>query len=218
MSLIPVSDMRIFRHFSSAAVTVLALLTTSLTADDDARVHDLGQFVVTGTRTERLLTEAPVKTELYTRAEVEDFHFTSVREALTLVPAARFEADCQNCGLNQIQLLGLSTDYTAILFDGAPLYSGVAKVYGADLFPAIFIDRIEVVKGGSSVLYGPEAIAGVVNLITSAPLETQFESRVVVERIDNEGNAWEASVRADYVASGGGWAATAYAFDDGRVH
>ena len=101
------------------------------------------------------------------------------------MPSVRFENDCQNCGINQIQLLGLSTDYTAILFDGAPLYPGLAKVYGASLFPAIFIDRIEVVKGSSSVLYGPEAIAAVAKCRSAG-------IRVVMVTGDHPGTAFPA--------------------------
>lgn len=83
-------------------------------------VHDLDALVVTGTRTERLIGEAPVKTELVAPNEMRGYNVTSFRDAMKLIPTARFEYDCQNCGVNQIQLLGLSTDYTAILFDGAP--------------------------------------------------------------------------------------------------
>lgn len=129
----------------------------------------LDRLVITGTRTSRTLTDSPVKTDVFTASEIESRGGVSLADSLRLMPSVRFENDCQNCGLNQIQLLGLSTDYTAILFDGAPLYAGLAKIYGADIFPTIFIDRIEIVKGASSVLYGPEAIAGVVNLITEPP-------------------------------------------------
>jgi outer membrane receptor for ferrienterochelin and colicins len=173
-------------------------------------------MVVTGTRTERLVTEAPVKTELVLAGDLEGFNVTSFRDALKLIPTARFENDCQNCGLNQIQLMGLSTDYTAILFDGAPLYSGLAKVYGADMFPAIFIDRIEVVKGGSSVLYGPEAMAGVVNLITAEPVATGFRTPVGYESILGDASDWEASVRGDYVDPDGRYSLTTYGFVQDR--
>lgn len=160
---------------------------------------ELDAFVVTGTRTERLISEAPVKTELILGSELETFNVTSFREALKLIPTARFDYDCQNCGVNQIQLMGLGTDYTAILFDGAPLYSGLAKVYGADLFPTIFIDRIEVVKGGSSVLYGPEAMAGVINLMTTEPLASGFKASTGQESVLGDATEWEASMRGDYV-------------------
>lgn len=182
--------------------------------DHSEEVHELTDFdvVTTGTRTERLIHEAPVKTELLIAEDFDDYNVSSLKDALKLIPSARFENDCQNCGLNQIQLLGLSTDYTAILFDGAPLYSGLAKVYGADLFPAIFIDRIEVVKGGSSVLYGPEAIAGVVNLITAEPAESGFEIDAGFSSVRGDTSDWESSFRGDFVADDGTFALSAYGF------
>jgi outer membrane receptor for ferrienterochelin and colicins len=173
---------------------------------------ELSTFVVTGTRTERLVTEAPVKTELIVASDLQAYNITSLRDALKLVPTARFENDCQNCMLNQIQLLGLSTDYTAILFDGAPLYSGLAKVYGADLFPAIFVDRIEVVKGGSSVLYGPEAMAGVVNLRTAEPIASALRASLGFESLRGDANEWEGSVRGDVVEAAANLSLTAYGF------
>lgn len=177
--------------FSLAINSILATLSIAQTGlagdghdhsghdhvDDAGDYHLLDSVVVTGTRTERIITQTPVKTELLLADNLDSYNISNIKDALKLIPTARFENECQNCGLNQIQLLGLSTDHTAILFDGAPLYSGLAKVYGADIFPTSFIDRIEVVKGGSSALYGPEAIAGVVNLITTEPTydNTQYD-------------------------------------------
>ncbi len=168
-----------------------------------AELKELESFVVTATRTERLVTEAPVKTELILPKEMSAYNVTSFRDALKLIPTMRFESDCQNCGVNQIQLMGLSTEYTSILFDGAPLYSGLAKVYGADLFPAIFIDRIEVVKGGSSVLYGPEAMAGVVNLLTLEPLYSGLEAAVGAASILGDATEWEGTFQGDSVDADG---------------
>ncbi|MGB0371952.1 MAG: TonB-dependent receptor plug domain-containing protein [Opitutales bacterium] len=195
--------------------TSLALSANTF-AQTETEVIDLDAFVVTGTRTERLLSEAPVKTELLTSEDLSEYNVSSFKDALKLIPSARFENDCQNCGLNQIQLLGLSTDYTAILFDGAPLYSGLAKVYGADLFPAVFIDRIEVVKGGSSVLYGPEAMAGVINLITEEPIESGIEVIAGFESILGDATNWEASARGDYVDPNGTYSITGYAYFQDR--
>ncbi len=186
------------------------ILAFALSLPAQEEMSQLAPFVVTGTRTERVQSETPVKTELLLADDVERYNVTSFREALKLIPTARFENDCQNCGLNQVQLLGLSTEYTAILFDGASLYSGLAKVYGADLFPAIFIDRIEVVKGGSSVLYGPEAMAGVVNLITDEPLETGFKTRVGYDSILGDADEYEASFIADYVDPDGLYSLSLY--------
>jgi len=203
-------------HQKRLSILIGAIVAAALKAGEPApaaeTVYDLPDVVVTGTRTERLIHEAPVKTELLLSEDLEAYNARSLRDALKLIPTARFENDCQNCRLNQIQLLGLSTDYTAILFDGAPLYSGLAKVYGADLFPAIFIDRIEVVKGGSSVLYGPEAMAGVVNLITAEPFESAFEAEAGYSSVLGDTSDWEASVRGDYVDPEGRFSLSAYGY------
>ncbi|NBD37098.1 MAG: TonB-dependent receptor, partial [Verrucomicrobia bacterium] len=180
----------------------LLMILPALAREDEETngpVTELDEYVVTGTRTERLISEAPVKTELVMAGEMEAYNVSSFRDALKMIPTARFENDCQNCALNQIQLLGLGTEYTAILFEGAPLYSGLAKVYGADLFPAIFIDRMEIVKGGSSVLYGPEAMAGVVNLITTEPRFSGAKTTVNLSSLRGDATEWETSFRGDYV-------------------
>ena len=167
-------------HLIQWSFTTYFIVFLNFSAHGQQKI-ELKEVVVTGTRTERLITESPIQTELYKSEDFSNLNFSSVKEVLALVPSARFESDCQNCGLNQVQLLGLNQEYTALLFDGAPLYSGLAKVYGADLFPSIFVDRIEVVKGGGSVLYGPEAIAGVVNLITEEPMYTNGEIKLSAE-------------------------------------
>jgi outer membrane receptor for ferrienterochelin and colicins len=188
--------------------TLAALPTRAQTSAAPAVLLD--PLTITGTRTARTVTESPVKTEVFTATEIESRGGVTLADSLRLMPSVRFENDCQNCGLNQIQLLGLSTDYTAVLFDGAPLYPGLAKVYGASLFPAIFIDRIEVVKGSSSVLYGPEAIAGVVNLITEpayAPV-TRFTS--TLEFLPDDALNREVTFRLGRPSSDGKTTATAY--------
>jgi outer membrane receptor for ferrienterochelin and colicins len=176
----------------------------------------LDRFVVTGTRTSRTLTDSPVKTDVFPASEIESRGGVTLADSLRLMPSVRFENDCQNCGLNQVQLLGLSTDYTAILFDGAPLYAGLAKIYGADIFPTIFIDRIEVVKGASSVLYGPEAIAGVVNLITEPP--TAAGSRFTATRsfFPEGGSGYEGTFRVTHPSARGATALTVYGYRTAR--
>ncbi len=166
--------------------------------------------VSTGTRTERLASDAPVKTEFFLASEIKAHGGVTLADSLRMVPSARFESSCSNCGLNEIQLLGLGTDYTAILFDGAPLYSGLAKVYGADLFPTIFIDRIEIVKGSSSVLYGPEAIAGVVNLITAMPTHDHASVLLTHSSLKSDADEWEFTFKTSHLSRSGRFAVTAY--------
>ncbi len=81
----------------------------------------------------------------------------------------RVENSCQNCNFSQIRMLGLQGPYTQILFDGQPTVSSLAQVYGIEQIPARMVERIEVVKGGGSSVYGPGSVGGVVNVITRVP-------------------------------------------------
>jgi outer membrane receptor for ferrienterochelin and colicins len=201
---------------TSGALLVALVLLPAFTLAQTPALPATGESVllepmtVTGTRTPRSLTDSVVKTDVFTAAEIESRGGVTLADSLRLMPSVRFENDCQNCGLNQIQLLGLSTDYTAILFDGAPLYPGLAKVYGASLFPAIFIDRIEVVKGSSSVLYGPEAIAGVVNLITEPPTAPVTRFTSTLEFLADDALSREATFRVSRPAASGKTVVTVY--------
>jgi outer membrane receptor for ferrienterochelin and colicins len=131
--------------------------------------------VVTGTGTEMLALEAAVRTDLITAETTERLVKTTLAEALQAnISGVRVEMNCQNCGFMQVRMNGLDGPYTQILEDGLPSYSGVTAVYGLEQIPAGFLDQIEVVKGGNSALYGPGAVAGVVNLIRREPLENRF--------------------------------------------
>lgn len=133
--------------------------------------------VVTGSGTESLTQEAPVKTELIQAAVVEREARTTLAEAFqAAVSGVRVEMNCQNCGFMQLRINGLEGPYTQVLEDGLPSYSGVMAVYGLEQVPAAFLEQIEVVKGGNSALYGPGAVAGVVNLIRREPRENHFRA------------------------------------------
>lgn len=131
--------------------------------------------VVTGSGTESLLKDAPVRTELITSDLVDDQVKTTLTEALTAtVPGVRVENNCANCGTNAVRINGLEGGYTQILEDSLPSYSGVQSIYGLDQMPTAFIEQVEIVKGGASALYGPNAVAGVINLISKEPRDYYF--------------------------------------------
>ena len=174
--------------YSTVALICLATTVTATNTDfkiplpteqaathsHDDSVYELDDFVVvsTATRTERLLKEVPIKTELLGGEDFEMAGKYDLGQAIELLNGARSENNCQNCGTTEIQLLGLPGIYNQILIDGLPLFTGAAAVYGVDQVPTIFIDRIEVVKGGGSALYGPGAVAGIINLIPEEPYHT----------------------------------------------
>ncbi len=168
---------------------------------------DAFQVVTTGTRTERLFSEVPIKTEMLSAADFNAAMAFELGDALELLNGARTEANCQNCGTAEIQLLGLPGNYNQILIDGRPLFTGVAAVYGIDQVPTLFVERIEVVKGGGSSLYGPGAVAGVINLIPEEPAEPHTHLDLTYRSID--GAAVRQSQFAGYSVSPSGQFKTA---------
>jgi outer membrane receptor for ferrienterochelin and colicins len=126
-------------------------------------------LVVTATRTGRRLDDVPVRTELVTREAIERVSARTLADAMEFTTGVRVESNCQNCNFSQIRLLGLEGPYTQILIDGQPVISSLAQVYGIEQLPARMIERIEVVKGGGSALYGPGSVGGVVNVISREP-------------------------------------------------
>lgn len=93
-----------------------------------------------------------------------------VADVLSFQPGLRVENSCSNCGKIDLRINGLQGQYTQILMDSRPVFSSMASVYGLEQVPAAMIDRIEVVRGGGSAVYGANAIAGVVNIITKEPV------------------------------------------------
>jgi outer membrane receptor for ferrienterochelin and colicins len=126
--------------------------------------------VVTATRTERLVEDVPVPTKVIGRRELERRQVANLAESLDQTTGVRVEMNCQNCGFTEVRLNGLEGQYTQILVDGRPVVSALAGVYLAEQIPEEMIDRIEIVKGGGSALYGGNAVGGVVHVITRRPV------------------------------------------------
>ena len=135
--------------------------------------------VTTATRTVRRIEEVPVRTELVLPEMIEMSASRTLADAVEFTPGLRVESNCQNCNFSQIRMLGLQGAYTQILFDGQPTMSSLAQVYGIEQVPARMIERIEVVKGGGSAVYGPGSVGGVVNVISHTPDHTAgfFQAR-----------------------------------------
>ena len=93
-----------------------------------------------------------------------------VADALNFQPGLRVENTCSNCGKTELRMNGLQGQYSQILMDSRPVFSSLASVYGLEQVPAAMIDRVEVIRGGGSAMYGANAIGGVVNIITKEPV------------------------------------------------
>ena len=129
----------------------------------------LEEVVVTGTKSERKLKDVPVRTEVLTSQDIEDKGASTLYQALEGVPGVRVEQQCSYCNFSIVRVQGLEAGHVQVLIDGQPVFSGLTGVYGLDQIPAANIERIEIVKGAGSALYGSSAISGVINIITKKP-------------------------------------------------
>jgi len=131
------------------------------------------EIVVTATRTPKLFAEIPVKTEIISTRDIEKKVATNLAQALYQTTGVRIENDCQNCNFSQVRINGMQGKYTQILIDSSPVISAMTGVYGLEQIPSEMLDRIEIVKGGGSALYGGNAVAGVINVLTKEPQENK---------------------------------------------
>ncbi len=129
----------------------------------------LDEVVVTGTMKAVSKLESPVPVELYTPAFFKKNPTPVLLEALQIVNGVRPQLNCSVCNTGDIHINGMEGAYTMILIDGMPIVSGLSTVYGMSGIPNSMIDRIEIVKGPASTLYGSEAVAGLINVITKNP-------------------------------------------------
>ena len=131
--------------------------------------------VVTATRTERHRRDVPVIVNIVDERIFEDTQSETLADGIAFQPALRVENNCQNCGFTQLRINGLEGGYSQILIDGRPIFSALDGVYGLEQIPASMVEQIEVVRGGGSALYGGNAIAGTVNIITREAINTGFQ-------------------------------------------
>lgn len=152
--------------------------TIDLTSEKTARVDLIlsasftENVVVTATRTRVELAEVPVRTDVIPSRAIELSVPHTLADALVFTPGVRVETDCHTCNFSQVRLLGLDGAYTQILIDGQPVVGSLAQVYGVEQIPARLVERVEIVKGGGSALYGSGAVGGVVNVIPREPSTT----------------------------------------------
>lgn len=162
--------------YKSQAETVVSSVDESkeIRFDLEEDVLNLDAVVVTADRNLTSRTEAPVIVNTLTSKLFETTQAINIADGLDFTPGLRMECNCQNCGFSQLRMNGLDGPYSQILMNSRPVFSGLAGVYGLELIPTNMVDRIEIVRGGGSALFGGNAIAGTVNIITKDPLYNSF--------------------------------------------
>nr|WP_299339223.1 TonB-dependent receptor [Allomuricauda sp.] len=138
-------------------------------------VLGLEEVVVSATRNRVERRSAPVVVSSLKPRLLTATQSITVAEGLNFAPGVRVETNCQNCGFTQVRLNGLDGAYTQILLNSRPIFTSLLGVYGLEQIPTNIIERVEVVRSGGSALYGSNAIAGTVNIITKDPVLNTWE-------------------------------------------
>ena len=157
-----------YRHYTSQ----FDMSDSSLELSDIHIVPDvlsLDAITITGNRNEVSQYNSAVKVHRIDSRILDLTQSQNLSEGLRYSPGLRTENNCQNCGFTQVRMNGLPGAYSQILINSRPLMSALSSVYGLEWIPSGMIDRIEVVRGGGSVLFGGNAIAGTINVITKIP-------------------------------------------------
>jgi outer membrane receptor for ferrienterochelin and colicins len=126
----------------------------------------LDAIIITGSLKPESKHSSPIAIEVYTPTFLRKNPSTNLFEALQNIHGVRPQVNCNICNTGDIHINGLEGPYTMILIDGMPIVSSLASVYGLSGIPNSMIERVEIVKGPASSLYGSEAIGGLINVIT----------------------------------------------------
>lgn len=157
-------------------VTVTANGKANVQIRLQADVTKLNDIVVTGTLKPVSRAESPVPVEVYTPKYFQKNPSPSLFESIGMVNGVRPQLNCNVCNTGDIHINGMEGAYTLILIDGMPIVSALSTVYGLSGIPMSMVERIEVVKGPGSSLYGSEAMGGIVNVITKNPVKAPLIS------------------------------------------
>ena len=136
-------------------------------------VNQLEEVVISGTLKAVKRLENPVPVEVITATFLKQNPTSNIFDALQNVNGLRPKNNCNVCNTGDIRINGLDGPYTMVTIDGMPIVSALGSVYGLSGIPNSMIERIEVVKGAASTLYGSEAVGGLINIITKRPKAVQ---------------------------------------------
>ena len=147
----------------------------NLNIELEADVLGLEEIVVTGNRARIERKKAPTIVNVINTEIFQSTQSATLSEGLNFCSGLRMENDCQNCGFSQVRMNGLEGPYSQVLINSRPIFSGLAGVYGLELIPANMIQKVEIIRGGGSALYGSNAIAGTINILLKDPVKNSYE-------------------------------------------
>lgn len=149
-------------------------------------MFEIDKIVVTGSKTFKRQTNSPVIVNIIDAKTLNNTQACNLSEGLKFQTGLRVETDCQTCNYTQLRMNGLGGGYSQILINGRPIFSPLTGLYGLEQIPANMIDRIEVVRGGGSALYGSSAIGGTVNVLTKIPDKNAYSFEYNYQNINSK--------------------------------
>lgn len=173
---------------ASRHVTVKADETLEINFTIEPDALQLDQVVVTGNRSEVRRRMSSTLVGVLGAPTLDLVSANSLADGLCFQPGVRVENDCQNCGFTQVRINGLDGHYSQILMNSRPVFSALTGVYGLEQIPANMIERVEVMRGGGSALFGSSAIGGTINIITRDPLNNGAEASHTLTSIGVSGS------------------------------
>ncbi len=177
--------------------------TVTVSADFTAVIHFrmeeesfmTDEVVVSANRNEISRKNAPVVVNVMNAKLFDMVNSTDLAQVLNYQSGLRVENNCQNCGFPQVRINGLDGPYSQILINSRPIISALSGVYGLEQIPVNMIERVEVVRGGGSALFGANAVGGTINIITKDPINNSFQIAGNLSSLN--GKSWEQYVGAN---------------------
>lgn len=169
-----------YRTITKSVTVSEAKYFQELTLQTEELENSLAEVVVTGTMKEVSKLDSPVPVEIYTPVFFKRNPVPNLFESLQNINGVRPQLNCNVCNTGDIHINGLEGPYTMIMIDGMPIVSGLSTVYGLSGIPSALIERVEIVKGPASTLYGSEAVGGLINVITKKPSSAPLVSADVM--------------------------------------
>lgn len=181
-------------------VTIEAGRCIEIDFDTEEDQIQLDGVVVSANRNEVRRKEASTIVNVMSAKMFETTNSVCLAQGLSFQPGLRVENNCQNCSYQQVRINGLEGPYSQILIDSRPVFSALAGVYGIEQIPTNMIERVEVMRGGGSALFGSNAIAGTINIITKEPTSNSATLANTTNLIGGKATDFNTSVNAAVVS------------------
>lgn len=158
------------------------------------------EVVVSATRNETNKKYTATVVNIVSKKLFENTASNNLAESMNFQAGLRVENTCTNCGVPQLRINGLEGQYSQVLLDSRPIFSSLASVYGLEQLPVAMVERVEVIRGGGSTLFGSNAIGGVVNIITKEPMRNSLSLAHTTNIIEDGTPDFNTSLNGSFVS------------------